>query len=208
MSANVKQLVSRTRHLHRLINLEEVAPALRQRLSPIGSGIWAVELAPDGLSVKEGAKPVQISAIDTEGAYVVKRGRWYYVFASRGSCCNGARSTYHVVVARSRHLLGPYTDPSGKSFLDHDYQYTILSSSAPDATFRGTGHNSELIRDDAIYMVTTKVENMIKAFPDYNTVVSEESVTNGFKWLYGTIEDEELPVATELFRGCFNELEK
>jgi arabinan endo-1,5-alpha-L-arabinosidase len=114
-----------------------------------GSGIWAVELAPDGLSVKEGAKPVQISAIDTEGAYVVKRGRWYYVFASRGSCCNGARSTYHVVVARSRHLLGPYTDPSGKSFLDHDYQYTILSSSAPDATFRGTGHNSELIRDDA-----------------------------------------------------------
>ena len=64
----------------------------------------------------------------------------------------------------------------------------------------------ELIRDDAIYMVTTKVENMIKAFPDYNTVVSEESVTNGFKWLYGTIEDEELPVATELFRGCFNEV--
>lgn len=42
VSANVKQLVSRTRHLHRLINLEEVAPALRQRLSPIGSGIWAV----------------------------------------------------------------------------------------------------------------------------------------------------------------------
>ncbi len=64
----------------------------------------------------------------------------------------------------------------------------------------------ELIRDDAIYMVTTKVENMIKAFPDYNTEASKESVTNGFKWLYGTIEDEELPVATELFRGYFNEV--
>lgn len=113
-----------------------------------GSGIWAVELASDGLSVKEGAKPVQISAIDTEGAYVVKRGRWYYVFASRGSCCEGERSTYHVVVARSRSVLGPYSDPSGKSFLDDDYQYTILSSS-PDGTFRGPGHNSALIRDDA-----------------------------------------------------------
>ena len=113
-----------------------------------GSGIWAVELAPDGLSVREGAKPVQISAIDTEGAYVVKRGRWYYVFASRGSCCEGARSTYHVVVARSKSVLGPYTDPSGKSFLDSDYQYTILASSA-DGTFRGPGHNAALVRDDA-----------------------------------------------------------
>lgn len=64
----------------------------------------------------------------------------------------------------------------------------------------------ELIRDDAIYMVTTKVENMIKSFPDYNAEASKESVTNGFKWLYGTIEDEELPIATELFRGCFNEV--
>ena len=113
-----------------------------------GSGIWAVELAQDGLSVREGASPVQVSAINTEGAYVVKRGNWYYIFASRGTCCEGARSTYHVVVARSRDALGPYTDPSGKSFLDDDYQYTILSSSG-DATFRGTGHNSALVRDDA-----------------------------------------------------------
>ena len=113
-----------------------------------GSGIWAVELSEDGLSVREGAAPVQISAIDTEGAWVVKRDGWYYVFASRGSCCEGARSTYHVVVARSKQLLGPYTDPSGKSFLDADYAYTILSSSQ-DGTFRGPGHNSALVRDDA-----------------------------------------------------------
>ncbi len=64
----------------------------------------------------------------------------------------------------------------------------------------------ELIRDDAIYLVTTKVENMIKAFPYYNSEVSVENVTDGFRWLYGVIEDEELPVATELFRGCFNEV--
>jgi len=113
-----------------------------------GSGIWAVELSDDGLSVRTGARPVQISAIDTEGAYVVRHGNGYYVFASRGTCCEGARSTYHVVVARSEHVLGPYTDPAGKSFLDKDYAYTILSSSE-DGTFRGTGHNSGLIRDDA-----------------------------------------------------------
>ena len=79
----------------------------------------------------------------------------------------------------------------------------------PDGTYTyypTGGMLFELIRDDAIYMVTTKVENMIKAFPDYNDEATKESVTNGFKWLYGTIEDEELPVATELFRGCFNEV--
>lgn len=64
----------------------------------------------------------------------------------------------------------------------------------------------ELISDDAIYMVTTKVENMIKAFPNYNAEASVENVTDGFRWLYGTIEDDELPVATELFRACFNEV--
>ena len=51
----------------------------------------------------------------------------------------------------------------------------------------------ELIQDDAIYMVTTKVENMIKVFPNYNAEASVDNVTDGFKWLYGTIEDEELP---------------
>ena len=61
----------------------------------------------------------------------------------------------------------------------------------------------ELIRDDAVYMVTTKVKNMIRAFPDCNAEASAENVTNGFRWLYGTIEDEELPAVTELFRGCF-----
>ena len=64
----------------------------------------------------------------------------------------------------------------------------------------------ELIRDDAIYMVTEKVENMIKIFPKYNSEASMENVSDGFRWLYGTIEDEEFPVTTELFRGCFNEV--
>lgn len=62
----------------------------------------------------------------------------------------------------------------------------------------------ELIRDDAIYLVTTKAENMIRAFPGFNTEASVESVTDGFRWLCGAIDDEDLPVASELFRSCFN----
>lgn len=62
----------------------------------------------------------------------------------------------------------------------------------------------ELIRDDAIYLVTTKAENMIRAFPGFNTDASVESVTDGFRWLCGAIDEDDLPVASELFRSCFN----
>jgi hypothetical protein len=62
----------------------------------------------------------------------------------------------------------------------------------------------ELIRDDAIYLVTTKAENMIRAFPGFNAEASVESVTDGFRWLCGAVDDEDLPVASELFRSCFS----
>lgn len=62
----------------------------------------------------------------------------------------------------------------------------------------------EIIGDETIYMLTDKVENMIRAFPDKDQSLSNESIVGCFKWLYGTIEDEEKPVATELFRSSFN----
>lgn len=43
VSASVKQLVAKTRFLYSLIQLEEAEPALRQRLGPIESGIWAID---------------------------------------------------------------------------------------------------------------------------------------------------------------------
>ena len=43
VSANVKQLVAKTKFLHNLILLDEVDPDLRERLSVIPSGLWAVD---------------------------------------------------------------------------------------------------------------------------------------------------------------------
>ena len=43
VSANIKQLVSKTKFLYNLILLDETAPALRDRLSGIPSGLWAVD---------------------------------------------------------------------------------------------------------------------------------------------------------------------
>ena len=62
----------------------------------------------------------------------------------------------------------------------------------------------EIIPDEVIYMLTEKVKNMIAAFPDKDLPLTRESVVGLFKWIYGTIEDEDRPVATELFRSSFN----
>ena len=77
-------------------------------------GIYAVELTKDGLAVKAGSEPKQIAGGAFEATYIHKRDGYYYLFASIGSCCEGLNSTYTTVVGRSRSLMGPYTDKSGK----------------------------------------------------------------------------------------------
>lgn len=43
VSANLKQLVAKTRFVHSLICLDEVSPALREALSPVENGLWGVD---------------------------------------------------------------------------------------------------------------------------------------------------------------------
>ena len=42
-----------------------------------------------------------------EGAWVVRRKRWYYLFYSGDNCC-GAKAHYGIMVARSRKATGPF----------------------------------------------------------------------------------------------------
>lgn len=76
------------------------------------SGIWAIQLTSDGLAIAPGAEKVFI-AYDLEGTYVHYKNGYYYCFGSKGSCCEGANSTYHVVVGRSKNVLGPYEGKDG-----------------------------------------------------------------------------------------------
>lgn len=62
----------------------------------------------------------------------------------------------------------------------------------------------ELISDEAFYLMTTKLENMIRCFPDADLPLTKDNLIKGFQWLYGTVEDEDVPLATELFRSSFN----
>ena len=107
------------------------------------SGIYAIELSKDGLSVLNGAKPQQVAGKAYEGTYVYKRKGYYYFFGSIGTCCEGAKSTYKTIVARSKSLLGPYVNKSGQKLLDNHHEILIHGN----ANWAGTGHNAELIED-------------------------------------------------------------
>lgn len=108
-------------------------------------GLYAIELSNDGLSIKEGAEKQQIAGTAFEASYVHKRGNYYYLFASIGSCCEGVNSTYQLVVGRSESLFGPYMDKKGNKMMDNHYELVI----GPNQRFVGNGHCSEIIQDDA-----------------------------------------------------------
>ncbi|MDR2116704.1 MAG: arabinan endo-1,5-alpha-L-arabinosidase [Planctomycetaceae bacterium] len=79
------------------------------------------------------------SADDTsiEAAYVVKRGGLYYLFTSRGGCCDGEKSTYHIVAGCSKLPLGPYVDRNGKPMTQGGGTLVLSGTER----WKGTGHN-------------------------------------------------------------------
>ena len=97
-------------------------------LDPITGRLWLsygtyfgfiriVELDPKTGKLKNGNKPVDV-AIVCEASDLVYRDGWYYLLATHGSCCDGANSTYNVVVGRSNKVTGPYLDNVGRNMLE------------------------------------------------------------------------------------------
>ncbi len=106
------------------VNIDPMAfddPATGKRLLYWGSGFGPIkvqELAPDRLSFAPGSIPIDLVAtVKTEdpanyqrlveGAWVVLRGGYYYLFYSGDNCC-GPKAHYAVMVARSPNAAGPY----------------------------------------------------------------------------------------------------
>lgn len=102
-------------------------------------GISVVRLAADGLSTV--GAPTMV-ALDNkyEGAYVVRRDGWYYLFASSANCCAGPATGYSVSVGRSRSPLGPFVDARGVPLLDSRVGGTPVVTQNGNRWI-GAGHN-------------------------------------------------------------------
>jgi arabinan endo-1,5-alpha-L-arabinosidase len=93
-------------------------------------------------AVADQADATQV-AVDNkyEGANVVFRNGFYYLFASATNCCNGALTGYSVFAGRSRSPLGPFVDREGNSLLDVETGGTPVISMNGNQ-WVGTGHNT------------------------------------------------------------------
>lgn len=107
-------------------------------------GTFAVELTKDGKSLKSKHK-TKIAAGDFEAVTIYKKQDYYYFFGSKGTCCEGEKSQYHVLVARSKELLGPYLDKDGKDIRERGNGTLVLVGNNEIA---GPGHTSAVVLDD------------------------------------------------------------
>lgn len=103
------------------VNIDPMAyddPQTGRRLLYWGSGFQPIrvrELAPDRISFAPGSQAVDLVGVDqsldyqrlVEGAWIVRRGGYYYLFFSGDNCC-GREAHYAVLVARSRNATGPF----------------------------------------------------------------------------------------------------
>lgn len=75
-----------------------------------------------------------------EGAFIVQRYGWYYLFASYDYCCKKEASNYYVAVGRSRQVTGPYVGRDGKAMMDGYGTAVIVERPWASSRWRGPGH--------------------------------------------------------------------
>lgn len=93
------------------------------------------------------ANQVTVANGGVEAAYVAYNSAYYYLFVNRGSCCNGAASTYYIQVGRSASPTGPFLDQAGQD-LNANGGTTLLSR---EGRFIGPGHTGIFAENGVTY---------------------------------------------------------
>lgn len=84
-----------------------------------------------------------------EAPFIFKKNDYYYQFISWDYCCRGEKSTYKVVVGRSKSATGPYVDKEGK-LLNNGGGSLVLEG---NENWFGAGHNSAYTFDGKDYII-------------------------------------------------------
>lgn len=132
-------------------------------------GLYIVQLTEDGQACLNSVpyqnehktliagQPTAWNGAQYEGSYIFKKDGYYYYMGSSGSCCEGKNSTYHVRVARSRNILGPYVDSTGHNIKlssgTTTYGDVVVFSKGSNLDVKGPGHNSILVDDYGNYWI-------------------------------------------------------
>ena len=183
------------------VNIDPMAfydPATGKRLLYWGSGFQPIkvqELGPDRLSFAPGSSPKELVWPNTvkgafpvlvEGSWVIRRGRYYYLFYSGDNCC-GPKANYAIMVARSRSATGPFET------LEHATrkQHSIILEK--NGFWVAPGHNSIISdgagRDWIVYHAVDARHPREKATDEINTrrvmLIDRIAWRNGWPFIDG-----------------------
>lgn len=85
-----------------------------------------------------------------EAPFIIRHGRYWYLFVSFDFCCRGTKSTYNVVVGRSHKVTGPYVDKNGKPMTEGGGTL-VIEATTPN--WRGPGHQAVLQEESGDYLL-------------------------------------------------------
>ena len=86
-----------------------------------------------------------------EAPFIVKHGSYYYQFVSFDFCCRGPKSTYKIMVGRSKRVTGPYRDRAGRLMTEGGG--TLVIEASANGLWKGPGHCAVLQDESGDYLV-------------------------------------------------------
>ncbi|RYY53214.1 MAG: glycoside hydrolase, partial [Chitinophagaceae bacterium] len=93
-------------------------------------------------------------AIDCEATTMMYQDGWYYLLGTHGTCCDGANSTYNIVVGRSRNVTGPYLDNVGRDMLRGGGKMLL----AAEGRLIGPGHFGRYVAEEGVEKMSCHYE--------------------------------------------------
>lgn len=117
------------------------------------SGLKMIPLDPS-TGKRTGSNLISIAARPNNGGaveapYITRRGNYYYLWASFDKCCQGASSTYRVMVGRSTSVTGPFVDKAGVQMMSGGGTEVMASH----GSIHGPGHQAVFTDKDADVLV-------------------------------------------------------
>ena len=148
-------------------------------------GIFGIKLSENRLNTV--GVPFHIAGNDFEASYMIKRGKYYYYFGSRGTCCEGENSSYNIAVGRSKSIKGPFVDKDGTDLLQGGGTLVLTGNFPNDKgekLFAGPGHNAIIKDDNSTYwMVYHAVDKDNPLLP--NGATRRPLMIDPIKWKKG-----------------------
>ncbi|HTN19891.1 MAG TPA: arabinan endo-1,5-alpha-L-arabinosidase [Pelobium sp.] len=123
-------------------------------------GLKMAKLSEDRLSITEDinklktvasrkSNPKDAGGNAIEAPFIFRKNDYYYLFASIDYCCRGAKSTYKMIVGRSKHITGPFVDNKEIDMAKAGGKLLLQGNEK----WHGVGHNAVVSFDGTDYLV-------------------------------------------------------